>query len=259
LRYHERSHLNPKTYSCVWPGCDYKTRDRNGLPLHNRIHTKTTLTKPLPLRYKPQKESMNDTNDDTPDATSEDTSGVPMDQITLRKRIREQFQRGVPAGQAFKIVKTLYGSIISRSTLHKWYQRFKSGNLSVEDDSRSGRPKQTDLRVANKEGNLVFRCEWPDCGSEYLRKDRLQRHMMVHMNVKPYRCEWPGCDYASIEKYQLELHKTIHTGIKKYVCHWPECDRKFARPDHLRLHTLWHNNDKKYRCPWPGCPYRTCF
>ncbi|CAG2182365.1 unnamed protein product, partial [Oppiella nova] len=193
---------------------------------------------------------MNDTNDDTPDTTSEDTSGVPMDQITLRKRIREQFQRGVPAVQAFKVLKTLYGSIISQRTLQKWYKRFKSGNLSVEDDSRSGRPKQTDLRVANKVGNLVFRCEWPDCGSEYSHKGRLKRHMMVHMNVKPYRCEWPGCDYASIENYELEYHKAIHTGIKKYVCHWPECDRKFARPEHLRLHTLWHNNDKKYRCPW---------
>jgi len=43
--------------------------------------------------------------------------------------------------EAFQILQQAYGEDrLSRTHYHEWYQRFKSGRTSIEDDPKSGRP-----------------------------------------------------------------------------------------------------------------------
>ena len=42
---------------------------------------------------------------------------------------------------AFQMLQQAYGEdCLSRTLYHEWYQRFKSGRTSIEDDPKSGRP-----------------------------------------------------------------------------------------------------------------------
>ena len=48
------------------------------------------------------------------------------------------------------MLKSVYGdNVVTLKTVYKWYERFKSGNESVEDEQRSGRPStsKTDENV----------------------------------------------------------------------------------------------------------------
>jgi len=43
--------------------------------------------------------------------------------------------------EAFQMLQQAYGEdCLSRTQNHEWYQRFKSGRTSIEDDPKSGRP-----------------------------------------------------------------------------------------------------------------------
>jgi len=43
--------------------------------------------------------------------------------------------------EAFQMLQQAYGDdCLSRTQYHEWYQRFKSGRTSIEDDPKSGRP-----------------------------------------------------------------------------------------------------------------------
>jgi hypothetical protein len=43
--------------------------------------------------------------------------------------------------EAFQMLRQAYGEdCLSRTQYHKWYQRFKSGRTSIEDDPKSGWP-----------------------------------------------------------------------------------------------------------------------
>jgi transposase len=43
--------------------------------------------------------------------------------------------------EAFQMLRQAYGEeCLSHTQYHKWYQRFKSGRTSVEDDPKSGGP-----------------------------------------------------------------------------------------------------------------------
>jgi len=43
--------------------------------------------------------------------------------------------------ETFQMLQQVYGEdCLSRTQCHEWYQRFKSGRTSIEDDPKSGRP-----------------------------------------------------------------------------------------------------------------------
>jgi len=51
------------------------------------------------------------------------------------------FQIGGTFTETFQMLQQAYGEdCLSRTQCHEWYQRFKSGRTSIEDDSKSGRP-----------------------------------------------------------------------------------------------------------------------
>jgi len=51
------------------------------------------------------------------------------------------FKLGKSFTETFHMLQQAYGEdCLSRTQCHEWYQRFKSGRTSVEDDPKSGRP-----------------------------------------------------------------------------------------------------------------------
>lgn len=55
------------------------------------------------------------------------------------------YQKGVKATDAQREICSVYGdSAISPDTCQRWFARFRSGNMNLEDATRSGRPSTTD-------------------------------------------------------------------------------------------------------------------
>jgi [histone H3]-lysine36 N-dimethyltransferase SETMAR len=67
-----------------------------------------------------------------------------------RVNIKFCFKLKKNAKEAHEMLKSVYGdNVVTLKTVYKWYERFKSGNESVEDEQRSGRPStsKTDENV----------------------------------------------------------------------------------------------------------------
>ena len=61
-----------------------------------------------------------------------------------RVNIKFYFKLQKSAKEAHEMLKSVYGdNVVILKTVYKWYERFKSGNESVEDEQRSGRPSTT--------------------------------------------------------------------------------------------------------------------
>ena len=58
------------------------------------------------------------------------------------------------------MMKKVYGDdCLSRSRIHEWFKRFQEGRKALEDDERSGRPRN----VLNEENAAIVR--------EFIRKE----------------------------------------------------------------------------------------
>ena len=54
------------------------------------------------------------------------------------------FKLGKTFTETFEKLQQAYGEdCLSRTQCHEWYQRFKSGRTSIEDDPKSGRPSMS--------------------------------------------------------------------------------------------------------------------
>ncbi|XP_025157458.1 histone-lysine N-methyltransferase SETMAR-like [Harpegnathos saltator] len=59
----------------------------------------------------------------------------------IRYILQYHYNQREKAEQAAKKVCAVYGlNIVSNATAKRWFQRFRSGNMDVEDETRSGRP-----------------------------------------------------------------------------------------------------------------------
>lgn len=65
--------------------------------------------------------------------------------IHFRHILLFYFRRGKTAAEALRQIYDVYGEdAISRTSCKYWYRRFRSGDFSVDDAPRSGRPQITD-------------------------------------------------------------------------------------------------------------------
>ena len=54
------------------------------------------------------------------------------------------FKLGKTFTETFQMLQKAYGEdCFSRTQCYEWYQRFKSGRTSIEDDPKSGRPSSS--------------------------------------------------------------------------------------------------------------------
>lgn len=70
---------------------------------------------------------------------------MELQRTDIRKLLRYEFLRGTSTSEAMKRINEAEGAqIVGRSAAYKWYAKFKSGDLSVEDVHRTGRPQIVD-------------------------------------------------------------------------------------------------------------------
>ena len=65
--------------------------------------------------------------------------------VHIRHILLYHFEKGHKAAEAFRDINELFGDgTIGESQVRKWFQRFKSGNTSLEDEGGRGRPSDFD-------------------------------------------------------------------------------------------------------------------
>ncbi|XP_017785253.1 PREDICTED: histone-lysine N-methyltransferase SETMAR-like isoform X2 [Nicrophorus vespilloides] len=59
----------------------------------------------------------------------------------IRYILQYHYDQGDKAQQAAKKICDVYGpNTVSNATAKRWFRRFRSGNMDIEDETRSGRP-----------------------------------------------------------------------------------------------------------------------
>ncbi|CAD5232241.1 unnamed protein product [Bursaphelenchus xylophilus] len=64
--------------------------------------------------------------------------------LHLRHLLFFAFHRGQKAAEAAREICSVYGGVIGRSAVHRWFAKFKKGDFELDDAPRSGRPTEFD-------------------------------------------------------------------------------------------------------------------
>lgn len=70
------------------------------------------------------------------------------------------------------------------------------------------------------------------CGKSFTHKSQRDRHMSMHLGLRPYGCSVCGKKFKM--KHHLVGHMKIHTGIKPYECNI--CAKRFMWRDSFHRH-----------------------
>ncbi|KAI1698864.1 histone-lysine N-methyltransferase SETMAR [Ditylenchus destructor] len=78
----------------------------------------------------------------------------------IRELLKFEFELGHSAKQAMDNINRGKGAgTVAYSTAKEWYSKFRSGNLPIEDNPRSGRPREVDREAvvnAVKDAFTIF-------------------------------------------------------------------------------------------------------
>ena len=70
------------------------------------------------------------------------------DQMHIKHCILYEFKKGSKASQAARNIQSIYrNENPSIQTCQRWFKRFESGNFTLKDSLRSGRPSSVPLKV----------------------------------------------------------------------------------------------------------------
>ena len=72
---------------------------------------------------------------------------VKEEKTYFRYSVRYEFESGRTLGEAVQNLRKVFGDKFSENTCRRWYKRFNHGNMSVNDNERSGRPKAQEYTV----------------------------------------------------------------------------------------------------------------
>ena len=146
-----------------------------------------------------------------------------------KKHLREVHKQGVfqceHCGKSLPTSRHLAEHIV-KHTGEKLYQCHICGEMSSSD-----RTLHAHLQYHTRQ----WQCEL--CKRCFVRKDMLERHMMVHSGDKPYMCHVCGKCFA--RETWLKQHMMVHTGDKPFLCH--KCGLRCETMSLLRRHLLIHH------------------
>ncbi|XP_049951056.1 uncharacterized protein LOC126458205 isoform X1 [Schistocerca serialis cubense] len=89
-----------------------------------------------------------------------------------------------------------------------------------------------------------FRCEM--CERTFKRRAKLNEHMAVHRQERPYECD--QCEKKFFQRWDLTLHKRLHTGL--FQCEF--CNKTFPVRGKLDRHRRTHTGEKPFVCSTCG-------
>ncbi|KAM3874313.1 zinc finger and BTB domain-containing protein 43 [Diretmus argenteus] len=81
--------------------------------------------------------------------------------------------------------------------------------------------------------SVVYKLYPCQCGKSFTHKSQRDRHMSMHLGLRPFRCNVCGKSFKM--KHHLVGHMKIHTGFKPYECSL--CSKKFMWRDSFNRHT----------------------
>jgi uncharacterized Zn-finger protein len=96
--------------------------------------------------------------------------------------------------------------------------------------------------VMEMEMDESFDCGY--CGRSFNRKFTLNRHLSIHLGIKPHQCV--DCKKRFIQKGDLLRHEKIHRTAAIHEC--PECFRVFKVKKYLTTHMVTHSENRPYKC-----------
>ncbi|XP_030745087.1 zinc finger protein 606-like [Sitophilus oryzae] len=101
-------------------------------------------------------------------------------------------------------------------------------------------PKTTNAKECS---DCEFECSY--CSKSFKIKQRLDNHIRVHTNERPYKCDY--CSKAFKTWIHRKTHLAVHLGIKNYQCRF--CSKAFTYASTLRGHEMIHTGERPSTCP----------
>ena len=78
-------------------------------------------------------------------------------------------------------------------------------------------------------------------------KQDLERHLKIHLEIKPFPCD--TCDKRFASKANLVAHKRIHNSKRERVkCKYPGCNKTFSTKSNMITHFKKHSGEKPFQC-----------
>lgn len=102
------------------------------------------------------------------------------------------------------------------------------------------------LAITGKHSNELFVCPYEGCGRMFKAQFSMNRHLVVHSQVKNQLCKY--CGKAFTLPQYLREHEYTHTKELPYICGVKGCARRFRQAGKLSLHRRTHPEyiTKKY-------------
>lgn len=104
-----------------------------------------------------------------------------------------------------------------------------------------------------KQQELIKRHKCPECDKLFPRASSLKRHILLHLDDRPYQCTECEANYKSYS--QLKRHLRIHTGEKPAKCE--HCEKTFRTYNELYVHRRSHTGEKPFECKFCGKCFST--
>jgi hypothetical protein len=83
------------------------------------------------------------------------------------------------------------------------------------------------------------------CGYATAHKSQLKAHRLIHTG-DTFKCNFPGCKFQAIKKQNLKYHQLTHTREKPHQCEI--CGQSFSLVKNLRRHMMLHSTYKPHQC-----------
>ncbi|XP_030749269.1 zinc finger protein 724-like isoform X3 [Sitophilus oryzae] len=128
------------------------------------------------------------------------------------------------------------------------FVREESFNTHLKNHDAPGWNKNYFVRYNKKTSqsrnlNGEFECSY--CSKSFKIKQRLDNHIRVHTNERPYKCDY--CSKAFKTWIHRKTHLAVHLGIKNYQCRF--CSKAFTYASTLRGHEMIHTGERPSTCP----------
>ena len=100
------------------------------------------------------------------------------------------------------------------------------------------------MSVTHMDDEKKTRHKCDECDKGFPYKDQLNRHKVIHSDVKNYSCSFCGKKFKS--NTCVNTHEKIHQGVKPYKCNY--CAKAFLKLDKVRKHELIHTGAMDFTC-----------
>ncbi|CAG9312078.1 unnamed protein product [Blepharisma stoltei] len=89
----------------------------------------------------------------------------------------------------------------------------------------------------------TYKCYYDFCHRVYKTKFNLRRHInSSHLKIKCFLCS--DCKKQFVSKQNLKEHMLIHTGEKPFICEELGCGKKFRQASQLLVHRRIHDRQR---------------